>query len=466
MVAHSPLRDDNRRWAPADGAAVARLAVAWRSHRYRQTQEDVEHMLSAFAQGIASHPLGYIILNIDPILFRIGALAVHWYGLAYVVAIAIGLAVILRWARKLGLHEDQIWGLFIWAAVAGLIGGRLYFVIQQPDLVQNYLLKPINIIAVWNGGMAFFGAIFLASLTLFIVAPRYGLDRWLVVDGGALFGAVGQIFGRFGNIVNGDILGYQAGHLITPPQGLCLNSPCITYVADPHILAWAFVYLNPHSFAPQGIPFQPAPVYEILLNLVALALLWPLRLLLPHIKTGVFFACYVMLYAISQFVVFFYRGTEPFTPFLGINGLKQAQWTAIFFFIGALALLALARRFGIAWPFSEQKPIPFPLPAGGLNAALNAEWKAQSLAAQAHPPAAPFVKRRLLPDPVETPADLAEWSRGDSRYGSLRNTFGAARAPAPAPTRPPASPAANTDAASPAAVEQPARVNRASGDVR
>lgn len=380
-------------------------------------------MLSAFAQGIQSHPLGYIILNIDPVLFRLGALAVRWYGLMYVVAIAIGLTVILRWARKMGLHEDQVWGLFIWAAIAGLVGGRLYFVIQQPDLVQNYLLKPINIIAVWNGGMAFFGAIFLASLTLFLVAPRYGVDRWLVVDGGALFGAIGQIFGRFGNIINGDILGYQAGQVVTPPQGLCLNAPCISYVSDPHVLAWAVVYLNPNSFAPQGIPFQPAPVYEILLNLVALAILWPLRLALPHIKTGVFFAFYLALYAISQFVVFFYRGTEPITPFLGINTLKQAQWTAIFFFLGAFVVLALARRFGISWPFSEQRPVPFPLPPGGLNAALNTEWKAQTAAIQARPAVNPFVPRSTRQAPVETPADLAEWRRGDSRFGALRNRF-------------------------------------------
>ena len=413
-------------------------------------------MLSAFAQGIQAHPLGYIILNIDPVLLRLGALAVRWYGLMYVLAIAIGLTVIFRWARKLGLHEDQVWGLFIWAAIAGLVGGRLYFVIQQPDLVQNYLLKPINIIAVWNGGMAFFGAIFLASLTLFLIAPRYGIDRWLVVDGGALFGAVGQIFGRFGNIINGDILGYQAGQPVTPPPGICLNAPCISYVSDPHVLAWAVVYLNPNSFAPQGIPFQPAPVYEIMLNLVALAILWPLRLALPHIKTGVFFALYVAMYAISQFVVFFYRGTEPITPFLGVNTLKQAQWTAIFFFIGAFVLLALARRFGISWPFTEQKPVPFPLPAGGLNAALNAEWKAQATAALARPAATPFVRRVSRPQSVESPADLASWQRGDSRFGALRNDFSA-------PTPPSAANGSANGAASQApspesATDEPARV--------
>lgn len=380
-------------------------------------------MLSAFSQGINAHPLGYIILNIDPILIRIGALAVHWYGIAYVVALAVGLWVISRWARTLGLHEDQIWGLFIWAAIGGLIGGRLYFVIQQPDLVQNYLMKPLNIIAVWNGGMAFFGAVFLASATLFIVAPRYGVDRWLALDGGAFFGAVGQIFGRFGNIVNGDILGYKAGSLVTPPQGLCVNAPCVAYVSNPHVLAWAFVYLNPGSFAPQGIPFQPAQVYEIGLNLIALALLFPLRYAMPRIKTGTFFAVYLAMYAISQFIVFFYRGTEPVTPFLSISGLKQAQWTAIFAFIAAGVLLVLARRYGVAWPFTAKRPIAYPLPAGGLTTALNTEWQTQAEEAKARPAVNPFVLRVKETPTFQRPDTLADWQQGDSRYGALRNDF-------------------------------------------
>ncbi|HEU0025640.1 MAG TPA: prolipoprotein diacylglyceryl transferase [Ktedonobacterales bacterium] len=368
-------------------------------------------------------PLAYIILNIDPVLLRIGSLAIHWYGLMYVVAISIALYVVLRWARHMGLHDDQVWNLFVWAAIGGLVGGRLYFVIQQPDLVKDYLLNPINIIAVWNGGMAFFGAIFLGSAALFIMAPRYGLDRWLILDGGALFAAVGQIFGRFGNIINGDILGYQAGPPVTPPQGLCLTAPCVTYVSDPHVLSWAFVYLNPASFAPQGIPFQPAPVYEMGLNLVALAILWPLRLVLPRVKTGVFFAIYLALYSISQFIVFFFRGSEPITPFLGIAALKQAQWTAIFTLILAGAIFYLARRYGVAWPFTARNPEPYPLPEGGL---------AKALATAATPvtaldPGRAVRAARMKAAPAVPPEDLPPWTPGDSRFGSLRNLFATAR---------------------------------------
>src|SRR5215469_18465913 len=122
--------------------------------------------------GLPHLALAYFIINIDPIAFSIGPIAVHWYGIAYVVAIAIALWVLLKYTARQGIHEDQIWGVFIWTVILGLIGGRLYFVIQQPDLVQGYLLQPWRILATWEGGMAFFGAIFAVVPTLFWRAKR------------------------------------------------------------------------------------------------------------------------------------------------------------------------------------------------------------------------------------------------------------------------------------------------------
>lgn len=312
------------------------------------------------ALGGVRLPFGYVVLNIDPILLRLGSLAIHWYGLMYVVAISVGLWAILRWTRTEGIGENQVWSIFLWVAAAGLIGGRLYFVIQQPNLVSNYLLKPLNIIAVWDGGMAFFGAIFLGSLTLFFIAPRYGFDRFLALDGGAIFAMAGQIFGRFGNIINGDILGYATATSVNVPAGVCTTAPCAWYVPDPHILAWSIVYLNPNSFAPQGIPFQPAPVYEIIMNLAILGLLWPVRLLLPRMRAGLLFTAYFALYGLSQVIVFFFRGSEPITPFLGVTIFKQAQWTGIVVMLAAIPLYFLVRRYSQPWTRSEANPVIWP----------------------------------------------------------------------------------------------------------
>jgi phosphatidylglycerol---prolipoprotein diacylglyceryl transferase len=380
-------------------------------------------MEASILTGMSHLPFAYFVLNLDPILARFGPFAIHWYGVAYVVAIAIALYVANRWAKHEGFHEDQLWGLFLWAAVGGLVGGRLYFVIQQPDLVRNYLLNPINIIAVWNGGMAFFGAIFVGSAILFLMAPRYGLDRWVVLDGGALFAAVGQIFGRFGNIVNGDILGNALSGPVTLPAGTCASAPCFSYVSDPHILSWALVYANPNNtFAQLFVPYHPAQVYEIVFNLVALALLWPLRYRLPKMRAGLFFTLYLVLYAISQFIVFFFRSTEPTTPFLGISGLKQAQWTAIIVFLLCIPLTILILRVSKPWPFSASRPVPWPHFAPVDQRSPVPDASADALIA---PPAR---QRGVSPSSAAstapTLADLPPWQPTRPTGGRLRNLFG------------------------------------------
>lgn len=380
--------------------------------------------------------LAYFVLNLDPILARFGPFAIHWYGLMYVVAIAVALYVVMRWRRPMGIHEDQLWALFIWTAIAGLIGGRLYFVVQQPDLVQHYLLDPINIIAVWNGGMAFFGAIFLGALTLFVLAPRYGLSRWIAIDGGALFAVVGQIFGRVGNVVNGDILGKQlTSGPLSIPANVCAHAPCLASVADPHLPWFALVYTNPNNtFVTLGVAYLPAQVFEMLMNVGILLILFPLRLRLPRIKAGYFFTAYVFLYGLSQLIVFFFRGTEPFTPFLGINGLKQAQWTGIAVMLLTIPLFVLVTRVSAPWRYTAAHPVPW-VP-GAISAAGGAVLPASTAAAakSALRPlargtvAVASVGAGIAPPSAAAPAiELPPWQPTRPIGGALRNVFGPPR---------------------------------------
>lgn len=235
-------------------------------------------MASSFSVSI---PLSYLVLNINPIALQLGPLSIRWYGLGYVLAIAVALWATLRYADGLGVARQRVWDIFMGTALAALIGGRLYFVIQQPDLVTTYLAHPGNILAVWNGGMAFFGAIFLGAPTAAYLAHRAGVSPWLALDMAGFFAAIGQMFGRLGNLINGDIVGYAVGHPVIPTV-TCATAPCIGYVADPHVLPWATAYLHPLSFvAERGVPYQPAAAYEILINITALAILFPLRLVLP-----------------------------------------------------------------------------------------------------------------------------------------------------------------------------------------
>jgi phosphatidylglycerol---prolipoprotein diacylglyceryl transferase len=260
--------------------------------------------------------LAFIVIDINPILAQIGPLALRWYGLMYVVGIAVGLRIAYPYALKRGITDDDFWAV-VWPAVfAGLVGARLYYVVQQP--LEPFLAEPWRILATWEGGMAFYGAIFGVAIALIVVARQRGFDLWAMLDAAALLAVIGQAFGRIGNIINGDIVG------------------------APTTLPWGFVYIHPNSFVPDHtVAYQPAAVYELLFNLAFFGVLWALRWRLP--RRGLLFAIYLIGYCVGQILLFFLR-TEPLIA-LGAVELKQAQWTALVVLVPALALAAwLSRR--------------------------------------------------------------------------------------------------------------------------
>ncbi|HZT97631.1 MAG TPA: prolipoprotein diacylglyceryl transferase [Chloroflexota bacterium] len=254
----------------------------------------------------ASSVLQVIKIDINPVLVKIGPLSIHWYGVMYVVGITVALFVVLPFAEQRGISRERALEIFFPVVIAGLIGGRLYYVVQSN--FGYYLTHPLKILATWEGGMAFFGAIFASFLMILYLSWRKSLPFWSIMDTGALFAPLGQAFGRVGNIINGDIVGFR--------------SNC----------AWCTQYINPHSFpARHDVAYQPAAAYELLISLAIFGVLYAFRFA-PR-RGGVLFAAYLMLYSISQFFIFFVR-TEPFVAL----GLKQAQLTAIVTFIFGAAL--------------------------------------------------------------------------------------------------------------------------------
>jgi phosphatidylglycerol:prolipoprotein diacylglycerol transferase len=271
----------------------------------------------------------YIYINIDPVILHLGPFALHWYGLMYVVAIVVGLYVAQGYAVRKGISQAAIYRTLWWCVVAGLLGGRLYFVVQQPDFMSSYLAQPQHILATWEGGMAFFGAIFLIIPVLVWRARAERINPLVLIDAGVLLGATGQIFGRVGNLVNGDIIGY------------------------PSTLPWSTVYQNPGSWACQvaatcRVPVQPAAAYELLTNIALLALL--LYLARRVRRPGVLMLVYLYSYAFTQLLLFFVRDNLV-VSFLGLNwGLKQAQWTSI-----VVLLLLLPVTFFV---MRRSRPVP------------------------------------------------------------------------------------------------------------
>ncbi|HEV3124141.1 MAG TPA: prolipoprotein diacylglyceryl transferase [Candidatus Dormibacteraeota bacterium] len=266
------------------------------------------------------HALPAVInINIDPVV-HIGGLSIHWYGVGYAVAFwaawKFGASPELR---RHGMSQPAIDRLTTWCIVVGLIGARLYYDVQNTDRIHS----AVDVIAVWNGGMAFFGAIISVFALLAVFAWRDRVSYWLLVDACALFAVVGQPIGRIGNIINGDILG------------------------DPSSLPWATSYSNPNAVLQSGfsycnppapcVAYQPAGAYEMLATILIGVILFAMR---HRVRMGVMAISYVALYSISQIIVFFWRASEPTV----LWHLKQAQVTAIVILAVVVPMLIVLRR--------------------------------------------------------------------------------------------------------------------------
>ncbi|MBI2847119.1 MAG: prolipoprotein diacylglyceryl transferase [Chloroflexi bacterium] len=255
-----------------------------------------------------------ITINVDPIILHVGPFGLHWYTLAVTGGIVVAIWLALRESRRKGLNQDKMMSLAIWSVLVGLIGARLFHVV---DKLSYYLENPAQILAVYQGGLAIWGGILVGGLTGIIYAWRVGLPIARTADVAAVSILAGQMIGRLGCIVNGDAYG------------------------GPTSLPWAFVYVNPGSLIPPeffGVPTHPYPLYEILWDAALFAGLWAWRK--QPKSDGLLFLTYASVYALGRFTLTFVRRED-----ITLLGLQQAQVISLIVLIVALsAIVALTLK--------------------------------------------------------------------------------------------------------------------------
>ena len=158
-------------------------------------------------------PLSFPI--IDPVAIAIGPFAIRWYALAYVAGLLGGWFYAKRLAARAdlwsGLRQPKpldVDDLIVWVALGVVLGGRAGYVLFYN--LASYLSHPLEIFAIWRGGMSFHGGFLGAVLAIVLFARSRGLNPLAMLDMAAVVTPIGLFFGRIANFINGELWGRPA----------------------------------------------------------------------------------------------------------------------------------------------------------------------------------------------------------------------------------------------------------------
>lgn len=147
----------------------------------------------------------------NPVAFHILGKPIYWYGIIIATAVLIGIYLAMDYAEKLKYDPEVILDFCLFAIPAAIVGARLYYVVFQWDLYKDH---PIDIVKIWEGGLAIYGGVIGGVITAIIFSRRRNLLFWDIVDICTPSLILGQAIGRWGNFFNQEAYGYQ----ITNPK--------------------------------------------------------------------------------------------------------------------------------------------------------------------------------------------------------------------------------------------------------
>ncbi len=239
----------------------------------------------------------------DPIIFTIPGtnFSLHWYGVIMAVGIVLA-GMVAEWGvRQRGEDGEHIWELLIWGVPFGIVGARLWYVLN--DILgggRYYLDYPLKIINLPEGGLHFYGAVLFGALGAYIYVKRSNVDFQIILDAAAPALLIGQALVRPANFINQELYG-QPTDL---PWGIAID-------AAHRIAPWTNIALYPI----ETTRFHPAFAYEMLWNFLATGiLLWIFMEFREKLKPAVIFAGWLILEGAGRQIIEFFRPDQPRLP--------------------------------------------------------------------------------------------------------------------------------------------------------
>lgn len=265
--------------------------------------------------------------QIDPAVVRIGPVAFHWYGLGYVAGISFA-----WWYAKRLAANPPLWAgnrpamtardlddFLIWAAAGVVLGGRLGYILFY-DL-PRYIADPLDMLAVWQGGMSFHGGLLGTILAMILFARKRGIHVWSLLDTVAAGAPVGLGLVRIANFVNSELWGRTTD------------------------MPWAFVF-------PTGgpLPRHPSQLYEAAFEgFVLFGVLWLLIHRWKKLKTPKFTGgAFVAGYGLSRIVIEFFREPDAHIGYLAGGWLTMGMTLSLPMVLAGIWAMAMARELKAA----------------------------------------------------------------------------------------------------------------------
>jgi phosphatidylglycerol---prolipoprotein diacylglyceryl transferase len=221
-----------------------------------------------------------------PRLFELGSITVYTYGLLLAAAYLLGLQLARVRAKHRGLDQNRVLDLGIYIIISALIGAKLLLLVTD---WSSFKADPRELLTLARSGGVFYGGLILAVIVALWYIRRAGLPLWTTCDVFAPGIALGHVVGRFGCLFAGCCFGKPT----TKPWGITFTDP----------------FAQSNVGTPLGVPLHPTQLYEAGAEfLILLFLLWSERKGRPY--PGRTFWLYMLLYAISRFIIEFYRGDD------------------------------------------------------------------------------------------------------------------------------------------------------------
>jgi phosphatidylglycerol:prolipoprotein diacylglycerol transferase len=246
-----------------------------------------------------------------PVLFSIGPLTLHTYGLFIAIAIVAGILITIPTGKSYGMTAQQIIDMGFIMILSGIIGSRLVYILIN---FSYYISHPLDIFKIWQGGLVFSGALIAVILVITWYVWRSNYTLWQIGDLWAPAAAIGQGIGRIGCFM----------------AGCCYGKP-----TD---VAWGVVFTDPQSIATLNIPLHPTQLYSSLSGFIIFFVLMILKAKKKF--DGQVLLWFMILHSTSRLYIERFRGDDRG---LIMNDWSVTQLLTIIILIASVVMLIILK---------------------------------------------------------------------------------------------------------------------------